>query len=43
MLCIAVNLTGTEELVQTKSIRSWKKENIDLHKKPVIFILGASI
>jgi 16S rRNA (cytidine1402-2'-O)-methyltransferase len=38
-LCIACNLTGEDEMVQTKSIADWKKQVPDLHKKPVIFLL----
>lgn len=38
-LCIACNLTGEDEMVQTKSIAEWKKQVPDLHKKPVIFLL----
>jgi 16S rRNA (cytidine1402-2'-O)-methyltransferase len=38
-LCIACNLTATDEMVQTKTIAQWKKEQPDLHKRPVIFLL----
>lgn len=38
-LCIACNLTGDDEMVQTKTIADWKKQTPDLHKKPVIFLL----
>ncbi|HMD01160.1 MAG TPA: SAM-dependent methyltransferase [Ferruginibacter sp.] len=40
-LCIAVDLTGQNEMVKTKTIGDWKKEKIDLHKKPAIFLLLA--
>ena len=40
-LCIAAELTSENEFVKTKTIANWKKENIDLHKKPVIFLLQA--
>jgi 16S rRNA (cytidine1402-2'-O)-methyltransferase len=40
LLCIAVDLTDTNELVQTKPISYWKTSTIDLHKKPCIFLLG---
>jgi 16S rRNA (cytidine1402-2'-O)-methyltransferase len=40
-LCIATDLTGTNELIQTKTIADWKKHSPDLHKKPVIFLLYA--
>ena len=38
-LCIAAELTGTNELIQTKTVAEWKKEKPDFHKKPVIFLL----
>ncbi len=38
-LCIAAELTGTNELIKTKTITDWKKEKTDFHKKPVIFLL----
>jgi 16S rRNA (cytidine1402-2'-O)-methyltransferase len=41
-LCIACNLTATDELVQTKPISEWKKQQPDLHKKPTIFLLYKS-
>lgn len=41
-LCIAVNLTGADEWVKTKTIADWRKEKTDFHKKPAIFLLLAS-
>jgi 16S rRNA (cytidine1402-2'-O)-methyltransferase len=38
-LCIASELTSPNEYVKTKTIAEWKKEKIDLHKKPVIFLI----
>jgi 16S rRNA (cytidine1402-2'-O)-methyltransferase len=40
-LCIAVNLTAAEESIRTMTISEWTKEKVDLHKKPVIFLLQA--
>jgi 16S rRNA (cytidine1402-2'-O)-methyltransferase len=40
-LCLAANLTGEKEWIKTRSIAEWKKERIDLHKQPVIFVLYA--
>jgi 16S rRNA (cytidine1402-2'-O)-methyltransferase len=40
-LCIAINLTGPDEYIKTKTIAQWKKESIELHKKPAIFLLNA--
>ncbi|MDQ6843191.1 MAG: SAM-dependent methyltransferase [Bacteroidota bacterium] len=39
LLCIAVEITSAREMIKTKSIEDWKKEKIDLHKKPTIFLL----
>jgi 16S rRNA (cytidine1402-2'-O)-methyltransferase len=40
-LCVAVNLTLPDEKVITLSIRDWKKQSVDLHKKPAVFLIGA--
>lgn len=40
-LCIAAELTGSNEFIKTKTIAEWKKEKTDFHKKPVIFLLHA--
>lgn len=40
LLCIAADITGNEELIVTKSIQQWKTAIPELHKKPVIFLLG---
>lgn len=40
LLCIAANITGENEFIATKSILDWKKNMPDLHKQPVIFLLG---
>lgn len=42
-LCIAVDITASAETIQTKKIKDWKKEKIELHKRPAIFLLYASI
>ncbi len=38
-LCIAVDLTGKQEWIKTKTIADWKKENVNIHKRPAIFLL----
>lgn len=38
-LCIACNLTSTQEMVKTLPIAAWKKQTPDLHKQPTIFLL----
>src|SRR3954468_17549647 len=40
-LCIAVDLTGKNEWIRTKTINEWKKEKIDIHKRPAILLLLA--
>jgi len=39
-LCIASDITTESEFIRTQSIRDWKKQLPDLHKKPTIFILS---
>lgn len=40
-LCIAADISLPPQYIVTKTINEWKKTNIpDLHKKPVIFIIG---
>lgn len=40
-LCIAAELTSANEYIKTKTIADWRKEKIDFHKKPVIFLIQA--
>nr|WP_295872567.1 SAM-dependent methyltransferase [uncultured Chitinophaga sp.] len=40
-LCVAVDITGPEEYIKTKTIREWRKALPDLHKRPAIFLLYA--
>lgn len=40
-LCIAVNLTGENEWIKTKTVNEWNKEIPNLHKQPCIFCLLA--
>ncbi len=40
-LCIAVDLTGKQEWIKTKSISEWQKNRPDIHKRPAIFLLLA--
>lgn len=39
-LCIACNMATDEQFVKSQSVSRWKKEQIDLHKKPTVFVLG---
>jgi len=38
-LCIAAHLTGTSEMIATKTIKTWKQKLPDIHKIPTIFLL----
>jgi 16S rRNA (cytidine1402-2'-O)-methyltransferase len=38
-LCIAADITLESEFIRTKSISEWKKETLDLSKRPCIFAL----
>ena len=40
-LCIAVNITASSETIRTKSIKKWKQEVPDIHKRLAIFLLHA--
>jgi len=41
-LCIACNISCTDELIVTKRIKEWKASPLpDLHKKPTVFLLLA--
>jgi 16S rRNA (cytidine1402-2'-O)-methyltransferase len=41
-ICIAVDLTGTNEFIKTRPVSEWKKNKPDIHKRPAIFLLHAS-
>lgn len=38
-LCIAMDITGEKEWIKTKPVAEWKKEKVDAHKHPAIFLL----
>jgi 16S rRNA (cytidine1402-2'-O)-methyltransferase len=40
-LCLAVDITATNESIQTKTIQEWKKQPVDIHKRLAIFLLHA--
>ena len=41
-ICIAVDLTSSNEFVKTKTVVEWKTSKPDIHKHPAIFLLHAS-
>jgi 16S rRNA (cytidine1402-2'-O)-methyltransferase len=38
-LCIACDLTSSDEQITSLPVEQWRKRKIDLHKKPAIFLL----
>ena len=40
-LCIAVNITAEDEYIRTLSVAEWKKEKMEIGKRPCVFILLA--
>ncbi|PRY89192.1 SAM-dependent methyltransferase [Mongoliibacter ruber] len=42
LLCIAKNLTGSDEMIKTKTVAEWRKNKLDIHKIPVVFVLYAA-
>jgi 16S rRNA (cytidine1402-2'-O)-methyltransferase len=40
-LCIAVDLSGQDENILTRSVNEWKKQTIELPKKPAVFLFLA--
>lgn len=39
LLCIASNINGADEFIKTLPISLWRKEKVDLHKKPTVFLI----
>ena len=38
-LCVASNITLPDAFIQTRTVREWKSQLPDLHKKPTVFLL----
>jgi 16S rRNA (cytidine1402-2'-O)-methyltransferase len=41
LVCIAVDITGPTESIQTKTVRQWKHSIPDIHKRLAIFLILA--
>jgi len=41
-VCVACDITLPSEYIKTKSATNWKKNNVDLHKRPTLFIIHKS-
>lgn len=39
LICVACDITLSTEYIATKTVETWKKTPIDLHKRPSIFII----
>lgn len=39
LLCIATDITLASEYIKTKTINEWKKNKVDLHHRPCIFLI----
>jgi 16S rRNA (cytidine1402-2'-O)-methyltransferase len=37
-LCLAINLTGPDEKILTKTVNEWKKVKIEFQKRPAVFL-----
>ena len=42
-ICVAADLTGATEVIQTKMAEEWKKTIPQLHKRPVIFLMYCKV
>jgi 16S rRNA (cytidine1402-2'-O)-methyltransferase len=39
-ICVAIDLTTPNESVRTLKVKDWKKQKPELHKRPVVFLIG---
>ena len=39
-LCIACDINLPTEFIQTKSVKEWRQEKPDIHKRPAIFLIN---
>ncbi|MEM9673007.1 MAG: SAM-dependent methyltransferase [Cyclobacteriaceae bacterium] len=39
LICVAKNISGTEEYIKTQPVYAWRKEKLELHKVPTVFLL----
>ena len=42
MICVACDITLPTEFIKTQTANKWKKNMVDLHKRPTIFIIHKS-
>ncbi len=41
-ICVACDITLSSEFIKTQTANAWKKNKVDLHKRPTIFIIHKS-
>ena len=41
-VCVACDITLSTEFIKTQTANAWKKNKVDLHKRPTIFIIHKS-
>ena len=39
LVCVACDITLPTEFIKTKTVKEWKKNSADLHKRPALFII----
>jgi 16S rRNA (cytidine1402-2'-O)-methyltransferase len=39
-ICVAMNISAANQFIKTQTNKQWQTNKVDLHKKPVIFIIG---
>ncbi|MCX7547457.1 SAM-dependent methyltransferase [Xanthomarina sp. F1114] len=39
LVCVACDITLPTEYIKTQSVKEWKKNSVDLHKRPTLFII----
>ncbi len=40
-ICVATNISLESESIKSRTVAEWKKETVDFHKKPTVFLLYA--
>jgi len=39
-LCLGIDITSENQIIKTRTVKKWKAQKLDLHKKPTVFLLG---
>jgi 16S rRNA (cytidine1402-2'-O)-methyltransferase len=39
-LCLGVEITSENEMIKTMTVKKWKTQKVDLHKRATVFLLG---